>query len=209
MRPGPLVRTMSTTSTKPKSIFDIEADWLETANLLESIETDDTLTDEQRAAAIEALEANLERLLAAEASKIDNWCRFIRNADARAKLIRAEAKAYKEEMDRYSKEAKAEEGKAARLKAFAAKLMLARGQTAMHGEAFKIRLQDNSAPSVVYIYEGRDMTREEFMLVVRPEDLPERFTKRVLDPHAVEEALIHGEKVEFARRERGVHVRLS
>ncbi len=192
-----------------KSIFDIEEEWLETANLLESIETDDTLTDEQRAAATDALEANLERLLTAEASKIDNWVRFIRQHDAQAKLIRAEAKAYKEEMDKYAKAAKAAEGKASRLKAFAAKFMLARGQTAMHGEAFRIRLQENSAPSVIYIHEGREMTREEFMKVVRPEDLEERFTKRVLDPAAVEEALIHGEKVEFARRERGVHVRLS
>lgn len=191
------------------SLFDIQQEFEDVALLLELIEGDQGLSEDQRSAASEALEAELDRLLEAESEKIDNWVRFIRAQEARAAMIEAEYAAYRDELGQLQRRARAERAKADRLKRLALHIMEARGHTQMEGQVHRIRIQQNSSPSVVYRVGGEDVSADGFDRIADLSGLEPRLVRLILNRDAVAADLKAGVHVPFARLERGHHIRLS
>ena len=138
---------------------------------------------------VETLMEDLDLLVDARDEKIANYCHVIRNAEASAKALKAEALMFAER-------AKAQENLAARLKDALLAELQESGEVSVTAGQWKIRRQKSPLQVVVDVdvYE-----------------LPAEFTKvsETPDKSALKEALIAEVPVEGARLERGEHLRIS
>ena len=137
----------------------------------------------------EALLAELDALLEARDAKHEAYSHMIRNSEAHAKALKAEAKAF---ADR----AKAQENLAARLKKALLADLQDSGEISVKAGRWKIRRQV-SPPQVVVDIDPRDLPAEFMKVGVLP------------DRTALKHALQSGETIEGTRLERGEHVRIS
>ena len=126
-------------------------------------------------------------------AKLDGYCAYIAELQARADARQAEA-------DRLAARAKVDEGNAARLKERLRALFELRGWGKVETPRYTLRLTNNGGKLPL------DLDAD-----IRPEDLAERFrrVKVDVDTEAVRAALEAGEEIPFARfGTRGNHLRI-
>lgn len=175
-----------------RNIFDIEAELSQICEAFDQLE--DAGEDPE---ILKSVESYVAKLLEEREGKVDAYTGLIKSFEARAKILRAEADTYREELDRLNGKAKTYENRIKRLKEWARLFMTAIGATRLEGKYSLLRIQANSAAALV-VNEGTQAC-----------DVEERFIKRDLDEAAIRKALEAGEELPFAHLERGSHVRLG
>lgn len=172
---------------KRRTLFDIGADLLALDQLLDDLDGD--VTDASVEAAVTAWTAELA---ADESRKLDNVVGYLRQLDMEEAAARAQA-------EQWQQKARSRAGRAAWMKELVRRHLLASGRT---------RAATETGHTVSVVGNGGKVPLD--LSPVDPDALPDRFTRRVLDPEAVRAALEAGEELPFARLgERGSHVRVK
>lgn len=152
----------------------------------------------------EEIEKWLATLQEQEAEKLDGYIHLIRRLELEASVAKAEADQYAEEANRFAMRAQTRESKIKQLKNHMKLHLFETGRDRAETKSGRVlRVQKNGgklAPDID---------------PVDPEKLPSQFEKfirvvKTLDRDAIEEALVQGQELPFARfPERGTHLRIT
>jgi hypothetical protein len=112
-------------------------------------ETGGEITDEIQKA-FDAIEGPL-------AAKFDAYASLIREAEATAKVDKARADCYRDEVEFYGDRAKASQRKADSLKARLLDTLVALGKTEGKGDVFKIKVMEATTPTIRFLGDPRDI----------------------------------------------------
>lgn len=181
-----------------KTIFGILEDHQSITAALEALEA--SSGDEE---ALAILRSAADELDSKEREKIDDYGAVITALETRAKIAKAEADSYDDEIKRLKGIAKGLETQAKRLKEVLKAVMNAKGVDVLEGVMRKFRVQRNAQPALIV---DEYKTPEELL-----ENVPKEYIKMVpqIDIDAVKKALAEeGAELDFARYSYGDYIRM-